>query len=114
MLSSQQLDRFALKAWMLNGKNDNCDDLERAKRMIIPAMEASCTEKQKTYIVHYFVDEMTTTEIARIYGISKSSVSRGIHSGLKNLYRCMRFSVVSFVDVPLYEKRLRRKKVHHD
>lgn len=45
------------------------------------------TNTQKSYIMHYYNDKMTIDEIARIYGVNKSTVSRTIHRGKTNLQK---------------------------
>lgn len=46
----------------------------------------SLTKTQKSYIMLYYNDKKTISEIARIYGVNKSTVSRTINRAKKNIY----------------------------
>ncbi|MBE6837717.1 MAG: sigma-70 family RNA polymerase sigma factor [Ruminococcus sp.] len=45
----------------------------------------SLTKTQKSYIMLYYNDKKTVAEIAEIYGVNKSTVSRTINRAKKNI-----------------------------
>lgn len=46
----------------------------------------SLTKTQKSYIMLYYNDNKTVSEIAEIYGVNKSTVSRTINRAKKNIF----------------------------
>ena len=64
---------------------------EEIKRKIIPAIKQIVTPKQFEYIMLYFVDNWTMTEIADYYGVVVSSVYRTIERGLN---KCKNFIIL--------------------
>lgn len=59
---------------------------ELAKLYLPIVLDECVTATQKTYIMHYFVDRMNTTQIAKLYGVHTSTVSRTIRRGLDKAY----------------------------
>lgn len=64
---------------------------DEIKRKIIPAIKQVVTPKQFEYIMLYFVDNWTMTEIADYYGVVVSSVYRTIERGLN---KCKNFIIL--------------------
>ena len=110
MLSDQQIGRAAFDLWRAEIGTDNQLDTDRLKRMLPVVMKECCTEKQQIYITHYFAYRMTTTEIAALYGINKSTVSRTIHAGLHNLHAHIKFCSPELCQHQQKNIRLRQKK----
>ena len=98
--SDLQLQRAAFELWLNGEGEDNRADLERLKRVLPVVLEECVTEKQRRYILHYFVDRMAVKEIARLYQLDESTVSRTINRGLDNAYRYLRFVSPAFIKVP--------------
>lgn len=48
-------------------------------------LNRNLTKTQKSYIMLYYNDKKTIEEIAKIYGVNKSTVSRTIHRAKNNL-----------------------------
>ncbi len=48
-------------------------------------LNRNLTNTQKSYIMLYYSEKKTIDEIAKIYGVNKSTVSRTIHRGKSNL-----------------------------
>lgn len=48
-------------------------------------VDRNLTKTQKSYIMLYYNDKKTVSEIARIYGVNKSTVSRTINRAKKNI-----------------------------
>ena len=60
---------------------------DEIKEKIIPAIKQIVTPKQYEYIMLYFVENWTMTEIAEYYGVVVSSVYRTIERGLNSCKR---------------------------
>lgn len=108
MLSELELDRAAFDLWIGSEGGDNLVELNRVKRILPMVLEECCTVKQLTYIMHYFVDKMTMSEIAKLYGVNKSTVSRQINDGLNKAYPYLRFCSPLFIKTPKRRGYLRR------
>ncbi len=86
MLTDLQEQKASLSRWLLEGATDNQSDMDKLKQMVPIAIKECCTEKQRLYITHYFADQLTMKDIAALYGVNKSSVSRVIRNGLRRMY----------------------------
>lgn len=64
---------------------------DEIKQKIIPAIKQVVTPKQYEYIMLYFVENWTMTEIANYYGVVVSSVYRTIERGLN---KCKNFIII--------------------
>ena len=64
---------------------------DEIKQKIIPAVKQIVTPKQYDYIMLYFVENWSMTEIADYYGVVVSSVYRTIERGLN---RCKNFIIL--------------------
>ena len=110
-----QADRKQFEQWLLTEREDNRKELDRLKEVIPAILDECVTEKQRTYMLHYFVEQKNVCEIAEMYDINVSTVSRGIHRGLKRVYRYIRFAAPGFANyeqakVNLQKGRVRRKR----
>lgn len=103
MLSDLQLTHASFEMWLQADGTDNLVDLERAKRMLPLVLDECVTATQRNYIMKYYLDKMSTVEIAELYGVDKSTVSRTIRRGLDTAYRYLRFVSPLFIRKP--EKR---------
>ncbi len=72
-------------AYLLQGGNDNTKTLERMKKLVAKAMQVNLTERQRTCVEMYYIDEMKLSDIARELGLDKSTVSRHITSARRKL-----------------------------
>ena len=100
MLTDLQLQYAAFDLWVSSEGEDNRADLDRLKKVLPIILDECVTVTQKTYMMHYFVDRMTVSEIAEMYEVALSTVSRTIHRGLDNAYKYLRFVSPLFVNVP--------------
>lgn len=101
-----RLERAAFEQWLKMGCNDNRAELDRLKQ-VLPVVLAECvTETQRVYIQHYFVDRLKTPQIAAMYGVDPSTVSRTINRGLDRMYRYLRFVSPVFIKAPQRRGRL--------
>ena len=100
MLSDLQMNQAAFDLWINTERCDNLAELDRVKRILPMILEECCTEKQLTCIMHYFADHMSMAEIAKLYGINKSTVCRQIHDDLDKAYPYLRFCSPLFIKTP--------------
>lgn len=100
MLSDFQLTHAAFEMWLQADGADNIADLERAKRILPLVLDECVTATQRDYILKYYIDKMTTIEIADFYGVNKSTVSRTIHRGLDKAHGYLRFVSPLFIHTP--------------
>lgn len=101
-----RMNRAAFEQWLQGEGGDNQAELDRLKRAL-PVVLAECvTETQRVYIQHYFVDRLKTPQIAAMYGVDPSTVSRTINRGLDRMYRYLRFVSPVFIKAPQRRGRL--------
>lgn len=98
-LADWQEHKVAFDLWVKCEGEDSKSDIERAKRMLPIILDKCCTAKQKEYIAAYYVEKLSLKEIASRYDVNISSVSRGINTGLNNVYKYLRFSSPLFINV---------------
>lgn len=76
---------------MRNIPYDNVFGLELPKevqvRRMLRVMEAELTEKQRTYLAAYYFDEQRPSQIARRYGVNRSTVMRTLRRAEDRLRR---------------------------
>lgn len=100
MLSDLQLVHAAFEMWLQTDSADNLVDLDRAKRMLPIVLDECITVVQRDYILKYYLDGMSISEIAEFYGVNKSTVSRTIHRGLDKAHGYLRFVSPLFIRTP--------------
>ena len=105
-----KMDRAAFKSWLLSGAEDNSVELSDAIKLVPIVLNECVTETQRTYIIHHFVDCMSVTEIAQMYDLHPSTVSRTIHRGIDRIYKYLRFSSPAFFNVRKPQGYLNRYK----
>ena len=115
MLREQQLEKASFDLWLTAGDTGNQSDIDRLRRILPIAMKECCTEKQMLYITRFFVDGMMMKDIAVLYGVNKSNVSRGIRLGLRRMRDHLKFcSPELYAAMPrqgmLTQKKINRKK----
>ena len=99
-LEEYQLIHASFDLWLMGEGEDNRAELDRVKRILPIVLDECCTATQKTYIMHYFADKIQIPQIAKRYGVDKSTVSRTIHRGLDNAYHVLRFVSPLFIKAP--------------
>ena len=76
---------------MRNIPYDNHFGLELPKEVqiqrILRVMEEELTEKQRAYLAAYYFDELRPSQIARRYGVGRSTVIRTLHRAEDRLRR---------------------------
>ena len=118
MMEEWQADRRQFERWLLAEDGDNREELERLKKVLPVILDECVTERQRQFIIHRFVEKRKIYEIAEMYGVNKSTVSRVIHAGLNNVYRYLRFVSPQYMNVKQVKVNLakgmkyrKRKKV---
>ena len=106
-IEEYQLAHASFDLWLMGEGEDNRVELDKVKRILPIVLDECCTDKQKTYIMHYFTDKMTTTQIAKMYGVNPATVTRTIHRGLDNAYHVLRFVSPLFIKAPNVRSYLR-------
>lgn len=110
MTTDLNVDRFSLNLWRLQNGESNRDDIDRAKQLLPVIINEVLTEKQRDYILKYFMDGMNIVQIAKLYGVDCSTVSRTINRGLKKAFQHLRFVSPSFANTTFNRTNLRRRK----
>lgn len=105
-----KLDKAAFDMWLTAEAGDNLAELSRVRRIVPLVLDECVTVTQKTYIMHHFIDRMSVSDIAEMYGVNKSTVSRTIHRGLDKAYKYLRFVSPLFIHAPQKRTYLQRYK----
>ena len=63
-------------------------------KLLAQVLNNNLTKTQKCYIIEYYKDEMTVTEIARRHGVNKSTVSRTLKRAREKLKRAIHCELV--------------------
>ncbi len=58
-------------------------------KLLKDVLNDSLTKTQKCYIMLYYKDNMKISDIAELYGVSPSTVSRTVNRARKNLYKAL-------------------------
>lgn len=93
---AMQSESFRRWATAENGTNE--EELKRLKRMLPVALRDCITDTQRKYLIHYFGDEMSMVQIAQMYGVNKSTISRTINRALDKLYKYLRFTSPKYAE----------------
>ena len=76
---------------MKNIPYDNCFGLKLPKevqiRRLLRVMEAELTARQQAYLAAYYFDELRPSQIARQYGVNRSTVIRTLRRAEDRLRR---------------------------
>ncbi len=64
---------------------DNSSLIKLTKRAIRKIIQDELTERQKEYIMLYYYNDMDMCEIAKMYGVNKSTISRTINRARMNI-----------------------------
>jgi len=99
-LEEYHLIHAAFDLWLTSEGEDNRAELDKLKRILPIVLDECCTVTQKEYILRYFVDRLKMPQIAKLYGVDVSTVSKTIHRGLTNAYKALRFVSPLFINAP--------------
>ena len=110
MIEEWQMDMQAFNLWRQGIRGDNVRDIRAMQKALPVILSEYVTPTQKKYILEYFVEKRNLIEIGKIYGVCPSTVSKGIHSGLRNIYNHIRFVSPLFLNVPQGIRRLSQNR----
>lgn len=82
---------------MLLGKtvvNDNASRLKFLKSAVFNCINNSLTDRQRQYLEMYYFKAMTIPQIAKEFGVNKSTVSRGLTAAKNKIYQQLQFIMV--------------------
>ena len=96
-------DRVSFLAWSNSSNGDNAREVAYMKKAVGVILRDYVTDRQKTYILDMFVNGMSVSQVAEKHNVDKSTVSRTIHRGLKNIHSYLRFVSPALIDVPLQD-----------
>ena len=71
--------------------DDSGENLRRARRILLRAVENELTPRQKEILTLYYFKNYDTVQIAKMLGISHQSVSVSLRRSRLRLYRCMKY-----------------------
>lgn len=77
---------------------DNHEQINRLKRNLTHALRQDVTPRQREYMLLYYGQNMKMEDIARQYGVNKSTVSRTLKRGRARLYRCLRYGAANLLE----------------
>ena len=77
---------------------DNSAQLGRLKRNLAHALRQDVTEKQREYLMLYYVEGLNLREISERTGVNISTVSRTMKRGRERLYRCLRYGARNLLE----------------
>ena len=82
-----------LAVWLLDHAGTNDPQLERLRRNLQPARQQELTPRQQQVLELYYDRHLPTTEIARLLGVRRSTVSRTLCRARARLYKALRYSL---------------------
>lgn len=72
-------------------EHDNAPNLKLIKKALQGVIQNELTEKQRTILLLYYSKQYNMVEIAKMFDINKSSVSRSIRSSINKLTRFLQY-----------------------
>lgn len=102
----------AFRRWMALIEEPHISQQSRAKRLMAKALREEVTETQRLYMAAYF-GGMKIPAIAAMYGVDKSTVSRGISRGKRRLRRVLKYCGPDLLESTLCEKEKNHVKTEH-
>lgn len=81
----------------LSEQNTNTDHMEQLKHNLIRCLKEDITPRQRTMLTMYYVQQLSQKEIARRLNVDRSTVSRTILRGERQLQRCLRYGAERYL-----------------
>lgn len=81
----RRIPLYEIEGYLNKGSHSDFGFDERNPVDYTWVVNRNLTKTQKSYIMLYYNDKKTIEEIAKIYGVNKSTVSRTIRRGKNNL-----------------------------
>lgn len=81
----------------LSELNTNSDRMEQLKHNLVRCLNEDITPRQRTMLTMYYVQQLSQKEIARQLNVDRSTVSRTILRGERQLQRCLRYGAERYL-----------------
>ena len=102
-----RFDYIAFDTW-IQMPDVNGAEAKQITQALTVALNEYCTETQRKYIMHYFMEQMSQLEIAKMYGVDYTAVGRTIRRGMRKVNEAIRFSSARLLTGPQQDIRLPR------
>lgn len=98
LASEISLDQKAYMTWVLSDREDNSAETRTEKTILMRIIQEQLTDKQREYLIEFFVNEKSQCEIAKERGLNKSTVSVGINRALDNIHKYLKYVNPKYVN----------------
>lgn len=78
-------DQRAYFDWVW-GNSTNREEIEEVKRVLLWALNNVLTDKQRLYMIEYYINDLNTVEIGEKYNRDKSCISRTLKRARRRLW----------------------------
>ena len=82
-----------MTVWLQENAEDNHEQMERLLRNLRKARMQELTPRQQEILTLRYEQNMRITEIARLLGLNRSTVSRTLHRAQERLRRCLQYAL---------------------
>lgn len=82
-----------MTVWLRENAEDNHEQMERLLRNLRKARMQELTPRQQEILTLRYEQNMRVTEIARLLGLNRSTVSRTLHRAQERLRRCLQYAL---------------------
>ena len=82
-----------MTVWLRENANDNQEQMERLLRNLRKARVQELTPRQQEILSLRYEQNMRVTEIARLLGLNRSTVSRTLRRARERLRRCLQYTL---------------------
>lgn len=90
--TQHKMDRAQYNYWFDKEFGGGDERLDNTKKMLYDAINFELTPVQKQYFTAYYLEGLTMDEIAEMFGVNKSTVSRTISRAKNRLFRYLKYS----------------------
>lgn len=87
-------DRLPLKDYYSSG--DNNRRIQQMKHALSDAIKTELTDRQQLMVTEFYFNGKSVTEIAKSYGLSKSTVSRHLTRARERLKSALKYGMYTF------------------
>ena len=81
-----------MTVWLRENSPDNSEQMDRLRRNLRQARVQELTPRQQQMVELYYDQNLRTTDISRLLGVQRSTVSRTLRRAKARLYRALRYS----------------------
>ena len=82
-----------MTVWLRENAEDNHEQMERLLRNLRKARTQELTPRQQEILTLRYEQNMRVTEIARLLGLNRSTVSRTLKRAQERLRRCLQYAL---------------------